>query len=148
MSEHHTHHHASVDHLDPVGAKEIRIHHSAMVADLDRLSAGFVARPDEARRDELLVWFRDVLVPHAEGEENTTYAAAARLPEGRLLIDAMVREHVLIRRLVEFVATTRDPVAAAAYGRAVYETFRSHQDKENDVILPLLLEEAVSAPVH
>ena len=59
--------------------------------------------------------------------------------EGRLLIDAMVREHVLIKRLVALVRGSDDP-AAAAYGRAVFEVFTSHQDKENDVVLPLLVE--------
>ncbi|WP_068399526.1 hemerythrin domain-containing protein [Kribbia dieselivorans] len=146
MSEHHDHHHehhhhhGSADHLDAASAEQIRAHHKVMVADLDRLSAAYVAQPDSSTREPLLTWFREVLVPHAAEEEVSTYAACAKMPEGRLLIDAMVREHVLIRRLVELVGTTTDPVAAAAYGRAVFEAFESHQLKENEIILPLLLE--------
>lgn len=153
MTEHHhhdhSHHHGSVDQLDEKGAEEIRRHHAAMVADLDRLSADFAARPDdEAAASALQDWFRDVLVPHAAEEEVTTYAAAAQLAEGRLLIDAMTREHVLIRRLVELVGTSAKPAVAAAYGRAVFETFDSHQRKENEIILPLLIGGHVPAHEH
>jgi hypothetical protein len=127
-------------------ADQIRIHHSAMVADLDRLTADLrdadAAGDDErAARARLALesWFADVLVPHADEEESTTYRAAAALPEGRWLIDSMVREHQLIKRLVALFHAS--PVtAAAAFGRAVFEAFDSHQRKENEVILPLLVD--------
>jgi hypothetical protein len=51
----------------------------------------------------------------------------------------MVREHVLIKRLVALFGESQD-AAAAAYARAVFEAFTSHQGKENDVILPLLVD--------
>jgi hypothetical protein len=127
-------------------ADDIRIHHSAMVTDLDRLSAALRDAGSDgdgeragAARAALASWFADVLVPHADEEESTTYRAAAALPEGRLLIDSMVREHVLIKRLVGLFGTA-SVTAAAAYGRAVFEAFDSHQRKENEVILPLLVD--------
>lgn len=122
-------------------AAAIRTHHAAMVADLDRLTAALrdaVPEAEPEAYDRLAEWFETVLVPHADEEEATTYRAAAELPEGALLIEAMVREHVLIKRLVALFSE-RDGVAAATYGRAVYETFEGHQRKENEVILPLLL---------
>lgn len=122
-------------------AAKIRAHHAAMVADLDRLTAALRDAAPEARQeahDQLAEWFETVLVPHADEEEATTYHAAAELPEGALLIEAMVREHVLIKRLVALFAGS-DGLTAATYGRAVYETFESHQRKENEVILPLLI---------
>jgi hypothetical protein len=122
-------------------ATEIRTHHAAMVADLDRLTAALRDAAPEAEPeayDRLTEWFKTVLVPHADEEETTTYHAAADLPEGALLIEAMLREHALIKRLVALFSES-DGVAAATYGRAVYETFESHQRKENEVILPLLL---------
>lgn len=123
-------------------ADRVREHHAAMVADLDRLTATLRdAAPAEqatARRN-LEEWFETVLVPHADEEEATTYHAAGELPEGRLLIEAMVREHILIKRLVALVGAS-EATAAAAYGRAVFEAFNSHQGKENDVILPLLVD--------
>lgn len=122
-------------------AAVIRTHHAAMVRDLDRLTAQVRDAAPDAQDDahaRLVEWFETVLVPHADEEEATTYRAAAELPEGALLIDAMVREHVLIKRLVALFGENRGAVAAT-YGRAVYETFESHQRKENEVILPLLV---------
>ncbi len=119
-------------------AEHIRTHHASMVADLDRLT-GTLRDATAAGQDAALQhWFHDVLVPHADEEEATTYRAAAELAEGRLLIAAMVREHLLIKRLVALVAES-DGASAAAYGRAVFEAFSSHQAKENDIILPLLV---------
>lgn len=122
-------------------ARHVRSHHAAMVAELDRLTAALVAAApyeQHAAREKVAQWFATVLVPHADEEEETTYRAAGELPEGRLLIESMVREHVLIKRLVALF-TESTPAAAPAYGRAVFEAFDSHQRKENDVILPLLV---------
>ncbi|TAM87811.1 MAG: hemerythrin domain-containing protein [Jatrophihabitans sp.] len=125
-------------------AEQIRAHHAGMVADLDRLSAAVrdavPGEQGEARR-ALAEWFATVLVPHAEEEEVTTYRAAAALTEGRLLIESMVREHVLIKRLVALFGES-GPAAAGAYGRAVFEAFSSHQAKENELILTLLVDAA------
>lgn len=112
--------------------------HAVMVADLDRLTSAFAESGSERDRSALLGWFAEALVPHAAEEEVSTYAAAAELPEGRLLVEALTREHVLLRRLVGLVGGTADPVAAAAYGRAVLATFESHQRVEDEVVLPLL----------
>jgi hypothetical protein len=137
-------HESAVPHheADAEIAEHVREHHAAMVAELDRLTAALRdAAPAErapARRS-LEEWFENVLVPHADEEEATTYHAAQELPEGSLLIEAMVREHMLIKRLVAMFGASEGP-AAAAYGRAVFEAFTNHQDKENDVILPLLVE--------
>lgn len=127
---------------DAEAADMVRAHHASMVADLDRLSAALRDAPEAERgtaRRRLQEWFRTVLVPHADEEEATTYRAARELPEGRLLIEAMVREHLLVKRLVTLF-DEGDDLAAAAFGRAVHEAFVSHQGKENDVILPLLVD--------
>lgn len=128
-------------HTEEEIAQHVRTHHAAMVAELDRLSAAVrdaAAGERAIAQGALGEWFQTVLVPHADEEEATTYRAAGGLPEGRLLIDAMMREHVLIKRLVALFAES-EGAAAAAYGRAVFEAFDSHQRKENDVILPLLV---------
>ena len=114
-----------------------------MVAQLSQLT--FALDRDEsaddarAARTALSAWYRDVLVEHADEEESTTYRTAGRLVEGRLLVEAMVREHVLIKRLVALFEASTDAGRAAAYARAVLETFDSHQAKENDILLPLLV---------
>lgn len=111
-----------------------------MVDELGRLTAAVRDVEPELQRDarsRLAEWLQAVLVPHADEEERTIYHAAAQLPQGALLIDAMVREHVLIKRLVTLFEES-DGAACAAYGRAIFETFESHQRKENEMILPLL----------
>jgi len=127
---------------DLAASQEVQQHHAAMVAELDRLSAAVrdAAPTEHARAHARLVdWFETVLVPHADEEEATTYRVAGTLAEGHLLIDAMIREHVLIKRLVALFAAS-DGAAAGAYARAVHEAFRHHQDLENDLILPLLVD--------
>lgn len=123
-------------------ADQVRKHHATMVAELDRLTATLrdaAPAEQETARRKVEEWFETVLVPHADEEETTTYHAASELAEGRLLIEAMVREHTLIKRLVALFGAS-EATAAAAYGRAVFEAFTSHQGKENDVILPLLVD--------
>ena len=134
--------------LDVAVAKELRSHHAVMVADLDRLSREFSAAAGDdptPPRTALSEWIERVLVPHADLEERTTYQACAALPEGRLLIASMVAEHVLIRRMVALFTKSKDPVVAGTYGRAIFEIFQSHQRKENEIILPRLIDsESVS----
>jgi hypothetical protein len=132
--------------VDAQTAEEIRSHHAVMVEDLDRLSAALVEAAESGTdaapaRSAMLEWITTVLVPHATQEEETTYPAAARLTEGRLLIMGMLAEHDVIRRFAGLVHGTKNPAAAGAYGRALFETFSSHQRKENDYILPLLVDE-------
>lgn len=129
---------------DAALAEELKAHHGVMIRDLDRLSRDLVDAatsgnaPAPAKRN-LEAWVRDVLVPHAEEEEATTYRAAGGLPEGALLIKSMLAEHVLIRQTAASVATATNAVEAATYGRALFDIFDSHQRKENDLILPLLV---------
>jgi hypothetical protein len=142
VSTPHTHDHATAHQgSDAEVADLVRKHHAGMVAKLDRLTATLrdaAPAEQETAHRELAEWFETVLVPHADEEEATTYPAAGELAEGRLLIEAMVREHIFIKRLVALFLESEGSVAAA-YGRAVFEAFTSHQGKENDVILPLLV---------
>jgi hypothetical protein len=135
---------------DAALAEKLKSHHAVMIKDLDRLSRDLAATAASgadaapAKRG-LEAWIRDVLVPHAEQEEATTYRAAGKLPEGRLLIQAMLEEHVLIRRIAAHVSAAANPITAGTYARALLDVFESHQRKENDIILPLLVEsDAVS----
>ena len=134
------------DHTEDAAlSAELQAHHAHMVADFDRLSAAVVeaaARREgvQAARGALATWLRGTLVPHAEEEESTSYAAASPLEAGRLLIRGMLDEHVLIRRLAALAMDTPDPVRAGVWGRAAFEVFSMHQKKENEYILPLLVE--------
>jgi len=135
---------------DAALAEELKSHHAEMIEELDRLSGGLAAAAASgvdtaSAKDELETWIAGVLIPHAEEEEATTYRAAGELPEARLLIQAMLDEHVLIRRIGAHMSAAESPVVAGTYARALFEIFDSHQRKENDIILPLLVEsDAVS----
>jgi hypothetical protein len=130
---------------DAAVADELRTHHAVMIGELDRLTTGLLEAAGSGGDDaatakhELEHWIAEVLVPHAEEEEATTYRAASDLAEGRLLIESMLAEHVLIRRTAQAVSSAGDPLVAGAYGRMLFDIFDSHQRKENDIILPLLV---------
>lgn len=130
-------------HADAEAAQKVEQHHAEMAGRLDLLTADVVraARTDraEAARQELLSWLRDELVPHATAEEQTLYPAAAQIVETRLLVEAMLAEHVLIHRLVRDLEAAADPVEAAAVARALETVFDSHLEKENDQLIPTLV---------
>ena len=131
------------NHADAEAAEKVEQHHAEMAGRLALLTADVVAsaRTDRAQaaRRELLSWLRDDLVPHATAEEDTLYPAAARIAEARLLVEAMLAEHVLIRRLVAELETAVDPIEAAAVARSLEALFGSHLAKENDQLIPALV---------
>lgn len=97
-----------------------------------------LAAVEHARR--LLVdWCHQELLPHAIAEEQAMYPAARATAAGRLLVDAMLREHRLITDLVRQVEDAGDPVRAAAAATALRVLFESHLEKENELVLPLLV---------
>lgn len=140
----------STHNQDAALAEELKAHHAVKIKDLDRLSrdlANAAASGSDAAKVKrnLEEWVRDALVPHAEEEERTTYRAAGDLPVGALLIRSMLAEHALIRQTAAHMSAAEDGVEAATYGRALFDIFDSHQRKENDLILPLLVDsDAVS----
>ncbi|GAA2108590.1 hypothetical protein GCM10009841_29180 [Microlunatus panaciterrae] len=91
---------------------------------------------------DLVAWCRAELIPHAVAEETTLYAAAQRRAEGRLLVDGMLTEHAVIIGLVESIAAADDPVTSAADARALSVVFDNHLEKENTLVLPLLVSAA------
>lgn len=128
---------------DAAAAEKVEQHHAEMAGRLHLLTAAVLtgARRGDvgAAKDDLLAWLRDELVPHAVAEEKTLYPAAAELPEGRLLVEAMLGEHTLIHRLVADIDAASAPVDVAATAKALETTFDSHLAKENDQLLPALV---------
>ncbi|MBB6121643.1 DUF2249 domain-containing protein [Nocardiopsis algeriensis] len=123
----------------------IRSHHGRIgrtVADhaltvqnaIDRLSS-----PAE-RRDQLLDYCVTEVLPHAEAEEAVLYKAAGQHDHLRLLVKAMCDEHVLLRGLVDRLAAARTPAEVGGAAAALDALLRSHLDKENDVLLPALVD--------
>lgn len=130
------------DPADAEAMEAVENHHAQMSGELTLLVANLAHAADggdaPSARKRLVAWARESLVPHALAEEKTLYPAARELPEGRLLVDAMLAEHVAIVAMVDEVEKAATPVAAAAAGRALQALFAVHLNKENDQVLPLL----------
>lgn len=124
-------------------AARMRSHHASMVAAVrERLGvlaqAALGANDWRAARDELVAHVRAEVLPHAQAEEATIYALAARRPRLEALIDAMVLEHGAIKRLTEEAATALTPEGALCAAAGIAGLFAAHAGIENDIILPPL----------
>jgi len=131
---------------DARAAEAVEQHHAQMAGALafkaESLAAAVrAARPDDVEevRLDLVRWCREQLVPHALAEESTMYLAAGRMPEARLLVEAMLVEHQRMIALVDSLGRASELVRTAALARALRELFEAHLAKENDQILPLLV---------
>ncbi|MFG2090413.1 MULTISPECIES: DUF2249 domain-containing protein [unclassified Spirillospora] len=105
-------------------------------------AADQLAAPHE-RRDRLVAFCVKEVVPHAAAEETTLYKAAEEVPEARLLLRAMLREHVVLRNAITELEAARTPGETVAAASAVNALFQSHLEKENDLILPALVDHGV-----
>ncbi|WP_161602723.1 DUF2249 domain-containing protein [Thermomonospora catenispora] len=127
----------------------IRDHHARLartVADhaltvrrsIDRLAPS--AGPRAAMVDFL---FAEV-IPHALAEERTLYAAGAGLPGTRLLVEAMTGEHARLRELAGELREARTPGEVVGAAAALDALFQAHLEKENDLLLPALVEGGIA----
>lgn len=134
--------HSDADHA---AADAVVAHHSELVAALTRRVASLraAARANDQRwrdsRQDLVTWLRTELLPHAAAEEQALYPPAAARDAGRLLVEGMLGEHVAITRLVGELEAAGTAVDAAGAARALAAVFQVHLDKENNLVLPLLL---------
>lgn len=114
-------------------------HHGQLVTELDQLTSALVTNPDDpAAKQAVVDWIHTSLLPHADEEERTSYAAAGELPEGKALIDAMIREHVTIKALARAFHDSKGALSAGL-ARALFEVFDGHQAKENEIVFPMLI---------
>jgi uncharacterized protein (DUF2249 family) len=131
---------------DARAAEAVEAHHAQMSGALTIHVEALVAA---AARSELLAaerarqlladWCNEELLPHAHAEEQALYPAARATTKGRLLAEAMLEEHRLIRDLVRALEDgTGGPVRAAAAAGALRAVFELHLAKENRLVLPLL----------
>jgi uncharacterized protein (DUF2249 family) len=122
-------------------------HHAQLAAGLNQRVEALLDLVDhgrllvaEAARHDLLAYLRQEVVPHARAEERALYPPAAALPGGRLLVAGMVDEHQALADLVAQLAAAHAPARTAGIAHATSTLFATHLHKENDFVLPLLLE--------
>ena len=124
----------------------VEAHHGAMLRHLNGLvgllteavEAGGSGAAEQAQA-ALLDWCDKELVPHALAEEGPLYSGPHGMPEGRLLVDGMLAEHQAIVGLVDELRTAGGVAAAVAAG-AIQRIFALHLDKENRLLMPLIVD--------
>jgi hemerythrin-like domain-containing protein len=104
------------------------------------------------RLDAVYEFLVDHLIPHAEAEDASLYPVVARLMGAPEATETMSREHIVVGRMTEELASLRSEVSAldtetiekpqAADLRRVlyglYTLVKTHFDNEESVYLPLL----------
>ncbi|GAA1764666.1 hemerythrin domain-containing protein [Luedemannella helvata] len=132
---------------DHAAAEAVVAHHAQLAATLDGYARALreAAQGEDAprlwqHREALVTWLHGELLPHAYAEEAALYPVAAAQPTGRRLIDGMLAEHVAIGDLVNELENAASAVALASAARALSAVFAVHLAKENDLVVPLLVE--------
>jgi iron-sulfur cluster repair protein YtfE (RIC family) len=132
---------------DAVAAQMVVRHHRELATGLDeRVQALLHLVEDEyliraeLARVSLLAFLRQELIAHARAEEQMLYPAAAARPGGAALVDGMVREHRAIVELVGELTGAPSLVRAAGAARALAALFAVHLAKENDLVVPMLVD--------
>ena len=119
-------------------------HHKRLGEELagraDAVSGAVAAgRPYGAAVAGLVAYLAEEVLPHAAGEEQTIYPAAAAHADMAGMVGEMIAEHVTLSALGARVATLTDGTAAAGQAQQIAGLFTAHAAKENDVLLPALL---------
>lgn len=122
----------------------IAAHHAEMETELrqrvdDLITVVALGEPHAEATGRVVDYALSTLLPHAASEEVSLYAAAA--PFEARLVRSLIGEHDALRRLVSQLAAGGEAAAgAAAAAGAVAELFALHAAKENEYIVPALLE--------
>ncbi|MFO7251667.1 MAG: DUF2249 domain-containing protein [Actinomycetes bacterium] len=112
-------------------------HAVSLRRDIDRLAAPF------DRRARMAAFCRSEVLPHALAEERTLYAAGADIAETQPLVRAMEDEHAVLRELVGELEQAATNAEIAGVASALDVLFQVHLRKENDVLLPALVDAGV-----
>jgi hypothetical protein len=125
--------------------RAVEQHHGAMLKRLSALVATLshaVQSGDTAAEHDshevLVEWCENDLVPHALAEEGPIYSGPRALPQGKLLVEGMLAEHQVIVGLIEELRVATGVAAAVAAG-SIRNIFALHLDKENRLLLPLIV---------
>lgn len=131
--------------ITAIDAYEAMLEHHKRLGDelAERADAvcGAVAagRPYGAAVAGLVAYLAEEILPHAAGEEQTIYPAAAAHADMASMVSEMIAEHVTLSALGARVATRTDGKAVAEQAQQIAGLFTVHVAKENDVLLPALL---------
>ncbi|HEY7263078.1 MAG TPA: DUF2249 domain-containing protein [Trebonia sp.] len=121
-------------------------HHAQLGEELarraDAVSAAVAAgRPYGAGVAGLIAYLAEEVLPHATAEEKSIYPAAAARADMAAMVGEMIAEHIMLSALSARLAAVTDPASAAGQAQQVATLFAAHAAKENDVLLPTLLDD-------
>jgi uncharacterized protein (DUF2249 family) len=121
-------------------------HHRTLVGDVgDRITAlaeavdsGIAYEPAVA---ELITYLAEEVIPHAVAEELSIYRTAATRANLARTVNEMIAEHRVLTAAVESLANARSAPAALTQAKQIGAFFTTHVVKENEQLLPALLED-------
>jgi iron-sulfur cluster repair protein YtfE (RIC family) len=124
-------------------ASEIMHHHAVLRRGLEqRVGALCAAAGEGAPYEQALAalqgYLANEILPHAEAEERTLYAAAATRARGSQLVQTLTAEHGELAGLVGRLQPGSDGTTAATVAEWIATLFAGHVAKENDLLLPAL----------
>lgn len=125
----------------------IRHHHCAMQAELSARTDALIEAVADGRAyatalGRLSAYVAGEVLPHAAAEEHVLYKAGAQ-GAATLLVQAMREEHEVLARLARELANVATPLAAATTAASLRTLFDAHLTKENDLLVPALVEYGV-----
>ena len=125
-------------------ADAIVAHHAEMLSDLqarvDDVVRGTAAgKPAKQQADAVLEYIRSTIIPHAAAEERVIYRAADR--REHRLIESLTFEHKVLRGLAARLSDATTGPQRVAAASAFVELFSVHAAKENDFVIPTILED-------
>jgi hypothetical protein len=131
---------------EPEAFEAMLTHHRALVVGVgirvaaltEAVAAGSV---HEAAAAELGAYLADEVLPHALAEEHTIYRAAGTRAELAATVTEMIGEHRALASAVERLANASTGAEAAREAEAMAALFAVHVAKENDLLIPLLLDD-------
>lgn len=129
----------------PHEVQEMVAHHAGMNAELQHMvgalqSAVAAGKPFTSERDRISEFAAFELVPHAQAEEDVIYRAGTEVAAFVPLVAGMTMEHVALVGLAADLPKASDGVLAASTAAALFALFKAHVQKENDLLLPGLME--------
>jgi uncharacterized protein (DUF2249 family)/hemerythrin-like domain-containing protein len=89
----------------------------------------------------LVAYLAEEVLPHAVAEEHTIYRVAGVRADLADTVDKMTAEHRVLTSATESLANAATAPAAVEQAMQIGTLFTTHVNKENDLLLPVLLED-------
>jgi len=89
----------------------------------------------------LVAYLAEEVLPHAVAEEHTIYRVAGARADLADTVNEMTAEHRVLTSATEALANAATAPAALEQAKQIGTLFTTHVNKENDLLLPVLLED-------